>query len=113
MNAPASISGPWTTREVSSPSQRVILVESEDTAIACVAVDGPDDQLHARLIKAAPDHALIARALCMDVAGWASWGDDRGEICVRGLRHATQLDEFGIPMLTDMLRAELTQAVQS
>lgn len=113
MNTPTLIQGPWASREVSNPSQHVILVESEDYAIACIAVDGPQDLEHARLITAAPDHALLARASFMGVATWASWGDNRGEICVGGLRHATELDEFGIPMLTVGLRAALTQAVQS
>jgi hypothetical protein len=65
----------------------------------------------ARLIAAAPDHALICWAMCVQDATWEEMGTDgKGELCFAGLRHVTTLDEFGAPVLTDNLRAVLSKA---
>jgi hypothetical protein len=70
-----------------------------------------ETKANAHLIAAAPDHALIAWALCVGLGRWEFLGDSlRGEFCVNGIRHLTRLDQFGVPAVTDTLRAELTQA---
>lgn len=64
----------------------------------------------ARLIAAAPDHALVARQMCgiTDPLVWRPWGDGRGELCYDGICHVTRLDEFGVPEMPAHLRAKLT-----
>jgi hypothetical protein len=71
-----------------------------------------EDEANARLIAAAPDHALICWAMCVQDAAWEEWTpfDGRGEFCFAGLRYATRLDEFGCPALTPALRAAITQS---
>jgi len=64
-----------------------------------------------RLISAAPDHALICWAICVGSARWEPWGDLRGEFCMNGLRHATELDEFGCPIVTGGMRAAILRAM--
>lgn len=70
----------------------------------------PEGTVNARLIAAAPDHALIGWAMCVQDATWEEWGDGKGEFCFAGLRHATTLDEFGCPVLTDNLRDFISKA---
>lgn len=65
---------------------------------------------NARLIAAAPDHALIGWAMCVQDGRWEEWSGGKGEFCFAGLRHATKLDEFGCPVLTDHLRQVLEQS---
>ena len=60
-----------------------------------------------RLIAAAPDHALVARLLC---SGMARWERATREFCFNGLRYATELDEFGVPIIHDVLRAVIAKA---
>lgn len=65
------------------------------------------------LIALAPDHALFAAAM---VAGKVRWerfasSDVSGDIVFDAMRYATQLDEFGVPKLTDSLRAALKAAL--
>lgn len=64
-------------------------------------------------IAAAPDHALLAAALCAGAARWEPFKpcDGRGEVCVSGLRHCTTLDEFGVPQLDANLRTALREAL--
>lgn len=69
-----------------------------------------EDRERARLIAAAPDHALVGWAMCVQSATWEEWGTGKGEFCFAGLRHATTLDEFGVPVLTDNLRTLLVAA---
>ncbi|MBO9624133.1 MAG: hypothetical protein J7500_15605 [Sphingomonas sp.] len=64
----------------------------------------------ARMFAAAPDHALIAWALCMAGARWEAWRDGQGEFCIDGIRHCTKLDEFGVPTMTDGMRAAIAQS---
>lgn len=76
-----------------------------------------EDRATARLIVVAPDHALIGWATFVRDGKWeelynsADESDGRGEFCFAGLRHATQLDEFGFPKLTNALRAAITRAL--
>lgn len=71
---------------------------------------GPQREANARLIATAPDHALVCWAMCVQDARWEEWGAGKGEFCFAGLRHATTLDEFGAPVLTDHLRGLLAAA---
>lgn len=74
---------------------------------------GPDEQeANARLIAAAPDHSLFGAAVCAGKARWEAWSgsDCRGEVCVGGMRYATNLDEFGMPVLYDAIRAAIAKA---
>ena len=61
-----------------------------------------------RLNRAAPDHAMIAAALC---AGAARWEAYTSEFCIDGLRHGTHLDEFGVPEMTQGMRAAIIKAL--
>lgn len=71
-----------------------------------------DNHANAALIAAAPDHALICWAMCVQDATWDEWVpfDGKGEFCFAGLRYATKLDEFGCPAPTPALRAALARA---
>jgi hypothetical protein len=80
-------------------------------------VDGDfviDDETwsNARLIAAAPDHALIGWAVCVAAGRWepSPAADGRGEFCINGIRFSTRLDEFGVPAMTDGLRAAIAKA---
>lgn len=79
--------------------------------IGC-APDGisDEDRANARLIAAAPDHALACWAMCVGAGRWEPLGSGGGEFCIHGIRHVTTLDEFGCPVLTDLLRAEIIAA---
>ena len=78
--------------------------------------DGKTQRLHeqsktnAALIAAAPDHALVLAAL---VSGRAHWeqreSSPRGELCMSGLRHSLEIDEFGCPVLTELARDALLE----
>lgn len=65
---------------------------------------------NACLFAAAPDHAIIAAALCTGIARWNWWSEDRGEVCVAGFCFPTELDEFRVPKITDALREALIKA---
>ncbi|MDR6851054.1 hypothetical protein J2Y54_000547 [Sphingomonas sp. BE123] len=67
-------------------------------------------EANARLIAAAPDHAMIAAALCTGIARWNWWSEGRGEVCVAGFCFVTELDEFRVPKITDALREALIKA---
>jgi hypothetical protein len=73
----------------------------------------PEMRANAHLIAAAPDHALIGWAMCVQDGTWEEWGPGKGEFCFCGMRYATSLDQFGCPVLTDALRAAITKAQQS
>lgn len=69
-----------------------------------------EDVFNARLIAAAPDYAMFGWAICVGGGRWEPWGDGRGEFCMNGMRHATKLDEFGVPEMTDAMRAAIRLA---
>lgn len=79
--------------------------------LTCATDSSPqdlNDEANARLIAAAPDHALVARVLAAGDARWYPWEDRvSGELSIGGLLYATKLDEFGVPKLHDVLRAAL------
>jgi len=60
------------------------------------------------------DHTLIARAFTAKVARWEPFasGGNEGELCLRGLRWAGELDRSGVPALTRNTRAELRLALR-
>lgn len=74
----------------------------------------PEGFANAKLIAAAPDHALVCWAMCVQDAIWEEWVpfDGKGEFCFAGLRYATSLDEFGCPKLTPALRESIIQSQQ-
>lgn len=113
MNSPTP--GPWRVSQLGLsvlagpsdpngrfPNGRVVAKTSTDCPLS---ERGPN----ARLMAAAPDHALVARFLTVGLMRWESFEgrEKSGELCYRGLRHTTHLDEFGVPALTPGLRAEL------
>ena len=56
------------------------------------------------------DASLIAAALCAGVARWEPLSigpKNYGEVCCDGLRHSTELDIVGVPILTQALRVTL------
>lgn len=92
-------------------------VEIRDAGLQLVAclyrenLQPGQDAANARLIEAAPDHALICWAMCVQDATWEEWGSgNEGEFCFAGLRYVTSRDEFGAPVLTPALRAALAKA---
>lgn len=66
---------------------------------------------NARLIAAAPDHAIVLRGLANLTLRWETFdgSETRGELCYNGVRHTTTTDEFGCPQLTDALRSALVE----
>lgn len=73
---------------------------------------GADEPANAHLIAAAPDHALICWAMCVQDGRWEEWVpyDGSGEFVFAGLRYATRLDAFGCPKLTPALRVAIEEA---
>lgn len=107
--------GPWFGDGTDHEGNRMVYIESGyEIAILPRWWDtGPGEaeiEANARLIAAAPDHALIGWAMCVGPGRWEPWGDGRGEFCINGIRHATRLDEFGMPMMTENLRATILKA---
>lgn len=105
--------GPWFVIE--APVIAVTASEGHPVIAELTDVDDRRDCLaeiiaNARLIAAAPDHALIGWAMCVADGRWEAWGDGRGEFCINGMRYATKLDEFGIPEVTAALRAAIDRA---
>ncbi len=118
MNAKTSFTpGPW---KKSEEDRYFITVSDADgefvTRLAksryCDERNDPECEANNELMIAAPDHTLIARAMCIGAGRWEPWGDGRGEFCMNGPRHATKLDEFGVPVVTSGMRAALAKATQ-
>jgi hypothetical protein len=84
-----------------------VTLPGPDGDVICHTGNGPNSEKHARLIAAAPDHALFASAVCAGAARWEPFPNNNGEVCVGGLRYAVKLDEFGCPTLNAPLRAAL------
>lgn len=114
MSAP--IFGPWYANEQCNEDGDYWLVHASDHEApplgnAVCRLPGTDQGAwRARLIAAAPDHALIAAALCAGVARWNAWSAGKGEVCLRGYCFVTALDAFGVPEVTDALRGALSEA---
>lgn len=107
--------GPWSVAKQSYGWDHFAAIVSEGGLVATchiAALSRSHEQTaaDARLIAAAPDHAAIGWAMCVGSARWEPWGDGRGEFCMNGLRYATKLDEFGIPEMTDAMRAAIARA---
>jgi hypothetical protein len=110
--------GPWQVNATVQADRRNIFGLNPTAAFHVgTLVSGSKSKLsvfdaNARLIAAAPDHALICWAMCVQDARWEEWVpfDGKGEFCFAGLRHATSLDEFGCPRLTDTLRTAIANS---
>jgi len=65
------------------------------------------------LIKLAEDHALFASGVVSGILTWESYcGYESGEICIGGLRNSTNLDEFGVPIISDSVREEIRELMR-
>jgi hypothetical protein len=118
--------GPWMYRSNSGtePENWPYLVEKQGTpgrmdwgrlvAKCWASLLRPESpEANARLIAAAPAHALLLSAIVRGLARWEAFpgGDGRkGEVCVGGLRYATELDETGCPVIQPHLYAALAKA---
>jgi hypothetical protein len=105
--------GPWAFRPISGDDGLGYIEADGHDIIHAGVSDLPAEEnvANARLIAAAPDHALIGWAMCVGAGRWESFSSGiGGEFCMNGLRHATALDEFGCPVLTDALRSAITRA---
>lgn len=108
--------GPWQKAHrkgqtvVRGPSSEVIVAVPEPLHEGYGITSDTERKANARLIAAAPDHALVGWAMCVGSGRWEAWGDGRGEFCMNGLRHATKLDAFGIPVVTDAMRRAISKS---
>lgn len=114
--------GPWS--DDASDYPMIVNGPNADTQIICI-IEDPDrptaatsswfeqNQANARLIAAAPDHAMVLRAIARGVLRWETFssGGDCGELCFAGMRYSTRLDEFGCPRLTEALRSAIAKAM--
>lgn len=84
-----------------------VMTEASEWQDSRCEINHPD----ARLMAAAPDHALLCWAMCIGAARWepleSGYG---GAFCINGLRHSTMLDEFGAPIVTEPMRAAIYKA---
>lgn len=110
MSAPQFTPGPWRK----CPDEYVVAGDGIAIARACLPDSRDEQDANAHLIAAAPDHALIGWAMCVQDARWEEWVpfDGKGEFCFAGLRYATSLDQFGIPKVTPALREAITASQQ-
>lgn len=111
VKAVAPTPGPW--REGQDGNMRVYGPDAQGDDSGLIAEVFKNGRANARLIAAAPDHALFGRAIAARLIRWEPFvvGLDRGgEICCNGLRYSTTLDDFGVPRLPDPLRAFLATA---
>lgn len=100
--------GPWVAEYGDTPYAEIgesWVVDAESGSVCTVDSATENREANARLIAAAPDHALIAAALCQGIARW-----EGSEFCIGGLRHSTKLDEFGVPVMTGGMRAAIAKA---
>ena len=99
--------GPWIPDE-----DHIFIMGPQGEMIAEMRGEGAELPIegNARLIASAPDHALIASALC---SGMIRWEAKTKEICLNGLRHSTDLDEFGVPTLHPGLRNQIRNAMEA
>lgn len=109
--------GPWVLMPEfhGDHGQYYITDEADGSEVASVTAwigeHQPEAEANARLIGAAPDHALICWAMCVAAGRWEPSGDGRGgEICINGIRYPTKLDEFGCPIVNGSIRAAISKA---
>lgn len=116
--------GPWSV--FGEPIDRHYGIEADEAKFSVVVFGDADDEdmgvqgrtrdemlANARLIAAAPDHALYGRAITARLIRWEPFlvgVNSGGELCCNGLRYSTTLDDFGVPRLPAALRAFLTKA---
>jgi len=81
-------------------AKRICLTERQNVGLE-------QEAANARLIAAAPDHAIVARLL---IQGKARWEPYTSEFCLNGMRYSTSLDEFGVPVLHSVLRSAIARA---
>lgn len=56
-------------------------------------------------LKKLQDHTLFGMAICKLGARWKAWEDGKiGEFCIGGFCYATDLDEFGLPIINGAMR---------
>lgn len=102
-------SGPWRVVENRHRSQRLRVAGSFDYQHVCQVNAGLTQRANARLIAAAPDHALLLAAIVSGRARIEPLGANV-EVCTGGLRYATKLDENGCPLVSDVIRTALLRA---
>lgn len=106
---------PWTYELTDS-------MDDDDDAFVIQSPEGYVAEICSLAIEAEGNAALIVRAvnqirdrelvLAAIISGRARWepftGDSlRGELCFDGMRYATELDEFGCPVVNDLIRERL------
>lgn len=108
--------GPWAVGPVDDTV--ITHVGPDNVRYEIAAIDGdynqpetwPVMEANARLIASAPDHADFGRAITTLGARWEPLSSRTGEFCIGGLRYATDLDEFGVPVLHAGIRAAIAKA---
>ena len=78
--------------------------------VAKIAADNPNARENATLFAFAPDHAMFGHAIASLGARWEALDDKSGEFCIGGIRYATDVDKFGVPVLTSAIRAAIAEA---
>lgn len=115
------------TESISHPRDTTVGWEVDESGLVVIAPIGEiaevleangrlsleEMKAHARLIAAAPNHALVARLFCLGRLRWEPFnhtGHSSGELVFLGLRYPSSLDEFGVPILGGNLRALIAKA---
>lgn len=65
-------------------------------------------------MKKHTNHSIVLQAMCLHGLRWEPFRDTaiKGELCFNGLRHATQLDHLGCPILTPNLMLAIIPKIQ-
>jgi len=107
--------GPWKLLAVGDGTSRMCPADADGLSLLTIVdEDGGDfaavyKDADARLIAAAPDHALICWAVCVAAGRWEP-SSNGGEFCINGIRYSTKLDEFGCPVVNGPIRAAILKA---
>lgn len=107
--------GPWqfyADLPSADPNWHIVTNATRMCVVANVHIEPGNEMAvaNARLIAAAPDHAMFGRAITSLGARWQNWNERCGEFCIGGLRYATDIDEFGVPVLNASIRAAIAKA---
>jgi len=103
--------GPWSVSDLSGEVR-----DAGGQPLVVPAVDAwvgraEERRITLTLIASAPDHAMIASVLCSGAARWEPFpSGGGGEFCIDGIRHATFMDQFGVPAMTHGMRAAIVKA---